>query len=131
MSRRRPYWRSMAGWWRRNPRHLRYLIREGTSLFVGAYAALLVWGLSAIAAGPDAWERWLGVMRQPLMGCLHLLIFFAACWHSVTWFAVAPKTMPPLKPGGRPLSSRALVAMQYLMAALVSALILCGAGTGR
>lgn len=121
----------MAGWWRRNPRHLLYMVREGTSAFVGAYGALLVWGLNAIAAGPAAWERWLSVMRHPLMLSFHVLVFVAACWHSVTWFAVSPKTMPPLELAGRRLSPRFLVGVQYLAAALVSAVILFGVGVSR
>jgi len=131
VSRRRPYQRSMTGWWRRNPRHRLYLLREGTSLFVGAYAALLVWGLNAVAAGAEAWEHWLSVMGHPLMLAFHLLVFIAACWHSVTWFAVSPKTLPPLAVAGRPVPSRALVAVQYLAAALVSAMILYGAAASR
>lgn len=120
----------MEGWWRRDPRHLLYMLREGTSLFVGAYAAVLVWGLAALAAGPEAWNSWLEAMRQPLGLLFHLAVLVAACWHTVTWFAVAPKTMPPLRIAGRPVPARALVGAQYLAGLLVSALILLAAGTG-
>ena len=34
MSRRRPYVRSMRGWWRRNPVFVRYMLREGTSVLL-------------------------------------------------------------------------------------------------
>ena len=38
MSRRRPYVRSMDGWWRRNPYFVRYMLREGTSVLLAASA---------------------------------------------------------------------------------------------
>jgi fumarate reductase subunit C len=118
----------MEGWWRRNPRHLLYMMREGTSVFVGAYAAVLVWGLTALASGPEAWAGWLAAMRQPIALLFHLAVLVAACWHTATWFAVAPKTMPPMRIAGRPLPARAIVAGQYVAAALVSAGILFAAG---
>lgn len=114
----------MDGWWRRDPRLLRYMLREGTSVFVGAYAAVLVWGLTALAAGPAAWADWVEAMRAPLALLFHAIVLVAACWHTATWFAVAPKTMPPLRLGGRPVPDRALVAGQYVAAGLVSVLIL-------
>ena len=44
MSARRPYVRSMDGWWRRNPFFTVYMIREGTAVLVVnvfAYTVLL------------------------------------------------------------------------------------------
>jgi fumarate reductase subunit C len=118
----------MDGWWRRDPRHLLYMLREGTSVFVGAYAVVLVWGLTALASGPEAWAGWVAAMGRPGALLFHLLVLVAACWHTVTWFAVAPKTMPPLKVGGRPVPDRVLVRAQYVVAGLVSAVILLAAG---
>ena len=38
MSKRKPYVKPMArGWFLENPYHTRYMLREGTSLFVGLY----------------------------------------------------------------------------------------------
>ena len=120
----------MDGWWWRHPRHARYLLREGTSLFVGAYAAVLLWGLFALAGGPEAWSGWLAAMRHPLAVLFHLLVLGAVLWHAVTWFAVAPKTIPPLAVAGRPIGTRTLVGLQYLGAAVVSAAILIAAAAG-
>ncbi len=114
----------MTGWWRRNPHHLRYMLREGTSVFVAAYGFVLLWGLHALAAGPEAWAGWLEAMRQPLAVLFHLAALAAACGHTVTWFAVAPKTMPPMAFRGRPVEPRAIVIAQYAGAAFVSLVIL-------
>jgi L-lactate utilization protein LutB len=40
VSKRRPYVRSMDGWWRKNPFFVEYMIHEGTALFVAAYAGV-------------------------------------------------------------------------------------------
>jgi fumarate reductase subunit C len=117
----------MAGWWRRNPHHFLYMVREGTSVFVGAYAVVLLWALTALADGPDAWSTWLATMRHPLAVLFHLVVFVAACWHTVTWFAVSPKTMPPMRLGGRPVPASALVGGQYLAAIVTSGAILYAA----
>lgn len=127
MSRRRPYVRSMDGWWWRDPRNLRYLLREATSVLVGAYAAVLLWGLRALAAGPESWAGWLSTLRHPVALAFHGIVLVAACWHTVTWFAVAPKTLPPLYLGRRPLGQRTLVGVQYAVGVLVSAGILLAA----
>jgi fumarate reductase subunit C len=38
VNKRRPYVRSMDGWWKKNPFFVEYMIHEGTALFVAAYA---------------------------------------------------------------------------------------------
>ena len=45
MSKRRPYVRSMDGWWKKNPYYVEYMVHEGTALFVAAYAITLLVGL--------------------------------------------------------------------------------------
>ena len=51
MSARRPYVRSMDGWWRRDPFFIRYMIREATAVLVVAYAAVLLLGVVRLAPG--------------------------------------------------------------------------------
>ena len=42
---RRPYQRSMDGWWRRDPFFMRYMAREATALIVALYAVVLLVGV--------------------------------------------------------------------------------------
>ena len=42
MAQVRTYVRPMAGWWRRNPYFVRYMIREGSSVFLAIYTLILV-----------------------------------------------------------------------------------------
>ena len=63
MSARRPYVRSMDGWWRRDPFFVRYMIREATAVFVAAYALVLLFGLVRLSQGEVAYEAWLEALQ--------------------------------------------------------------------
>lgn len=105
MSKRRPYVRPMAGWWRKNPFFIEYMIHEGTALFVAAYALVLLAGLVCLALGEAAWNGWLGAMKHPLVILFHLVTLAMIAYHSWTWFKIMPKTMPPVVIGGKRLSA--------------------------
>jgi len=94
------YLRPMRGWWLRNPYFVRYMLREGSAVFLAAYALMLLGGLFCLAWGPSAYAAWRGLLETPLSLALHTLALLAALYHSVTWFQVMPKTAPdlPIKP---------------------------------
>ncbi len=131
MTQPRIYQRPMSGWWQRHPAYRRYLLREGTSLFLGAYAAWLVAGLVCLAAGEDAYQAWRGLHAEPVVFALHLAAAGAAAYHAVTWLRLLPWTVPGIRIGQRRLSDRAIVRGGWAISALLSgALItyLVGAG---
>ena len=108
MSKRRPYVRSMDGWWRKNPYFVEYMIHEGTALFVAAYAGILLTGLLRLAQGEAAWNAWLSALQNPWYICFHLLALAALTYHTYTWFKIMPRTMPPVIVGGQRLSAWAI-----------------------
>ena len=124
MSARNTYVRPMAGWYRRNPRFMAYILREGTSVFVALYAVILLWGLTALSAGPESFERWLAFLASPLSVLLHLVILAAAVYHSYTWFQVAPKATPALMLGTKKLPDSAIIGGGYVACVVVSLVIL-------
>jgi fumarate reductase subunit D len=65
VNKRRPYVRSMDGWWRKNPFFVEYMIHEGTALFVAAYAGILLTGLVRLSQGEAAWNAWLASLKNP------------------------------------------------------------------
>lgn len=81
-------------WYFRQPRYLRYMSREITSIFIGAYCVLLVVGLHRLANGPEAWEGFLLALRSPDSIVFHLLALTAAFYHATTWFNATQKAMP-------------------------------------
>ena len=124
MSARNTYVRPMAGWYRRNPRFMAYILREGTSVFVALYAVILLWGLTALSGGAESYERWLAFLASPLSVLLHLVILAAAVYHTYTWFQVAPKATPPLMLGTKSVPDSAIIGGGYAAAVVVSLVIL-------
>ena len=124
MSARNTYMRPMAGWYRRNPRFMAYILREGTSVFVALYAIILLWGLTALSGGPESFERWLAFLATPLSVLLHVVILAAAVYHTYTWFQVAPKATPPLMLGAKALPDSAIIGGGYAACVVVSLVIL-------
>lgn len=113
MSARNTYVRPMAGWYRRNPHFKAYMLREGTSVLLAIYVGVLLWGLTALASGPDAYAHWRSILASPLSVVLHILILVAALYHTYTWFKVSPKAMPPPVIAGRKVPDRLIVAGGY------------------
>jgi fumarate reductase subunit C len=116
---RKPYVRPMAGWWRRDPFFIRYMAREATALFVTAYAVILLVTLGRLAQGRASFDAWLAIQRSAPMLAIHAVLLAAFAWHTVTWFAIMPKTMPPLAIAGRKLAP-GLITGAGLAAALVA-----------
>lgn len=115
----RTYRRSMAGWWRSDARFMLYMLREASALFVLAWALLWLLGLWRLSQGPEAFTQWLVLLRHPVSLLLHGVGLGFVTLHSVTWFQVMPKTMPPL-----PVSARAVTAAGLGAALGVSAALL-------
>lgn len=124
MAARNTYVRPMAGWYLRNPRFKTYMLREGTAVLLAIYGFILLRGLSALAAGAERYEAWLASLSSPLSVLLHLVILAAACFHTYTWFQVAPKATPPLMLGTRRLPDIFIVGGGVAAATVVSLVIL-------
>lgn len=130
MSARNTFERDMAGWYRRNPHFIRYMLRELTALFLAAYAVLLLAGLVALGRGPEAWAAFLAFLASPRSVALHALILVAALYHTWTWFMVSPKAMPPIVVGDRRVPDRVVIGAQLLLFVLVSIALLLFARFG-
>ena len=120
----------MRSWWRGHGYFTRYMLREGTSVFLAAYALALLAGLVCLANGEEYYEEWLAVMRNPVSVLVHLAVLAAALFHTVTWFEVSPKAMPPLRIGREPVPPRLIIAGQYLLSVLASVVVLAIAWRG-
>jgi fumarate reductase subunit C len=122
---RRPYHRPLpSDWWRREPRLFRYIVREGTSVFVGLYAAILMDGMIRLAQGRAAWEGYLAALSSPLGVTVQLVCLGFALFHTVTWFGVTPKAMPPILVKGERIPDRLIVRGHFALWAAVSLLVL-------
>jgi len=123
-----PYLRPLpAWWWLRRRRYLVYMVRELTSLFIGAYAALLLVGVLRLAEGRAAYEAFLAALASPAGLAFQALVLVAALIHTTSWFGLAPKAVPG-RVGGARIRPAAVVAGHYVVWALLSlgALVLVG-----
>ena len=91
---RRPYIRSMDGWWKRDPYFIRYLVMESTSILVAVYALILLAGLLRLSQGEAAYNGWLEALKSPWSLGLHVLIVLVFIYHTWSWFKIMPKTLP-------------------------------------
>jgi fumarate reductase subunit C len=120
MSVRDTYVRPMRGWWRRNPFFVRYMAREATAAFVYLYALLLVLGLVALRNGQQAFETWLELLRNPAMRLFLVASLGVFAYHTLSWFLIMPKTMPPIRLSGRRVAALTITAAGLAAAALAS-----------
>ena len=93
---RRPYLREVpkVRWFFDHPRYLRYMARELTCIFIGAYTLLVVVGLARLTEGRAAYEAFLAALKSPLSIAFHVIALVFAVYHSVTWFNLTPKALP-------------------------------------
>ena len=92
---RKPYVRVMTyRWIFRHPRYLRYMAREFSCLFIGAWTLMMVWGLQQLAEGRASWEAFLEMLRSPWSIAFHCLALGFSLYHTVTWFNLTPKALP-------------------------------------
>lgn len=124
MAVRRTYVRPMDGWWRRDPFFMKYMAREVTAIFVVIYAFILLFGVVRLAQGPAAFEGWVEALRSPLSIAFHVFLFAVFAYHTLSWFQIMPKTMPPVIVGGKRLGNSIITTLGVVAAIVASAVLL-------
>ncbi len=126
---RKPYVREVPRlrWFFRHPRYLRYMAREVTCLFIGAYTLLLLVGVKRLAEGEAAYEAFLAALASPASVVFHAAALAFSVYHSVTWFNVTPKALP-LQVGERFVPGGVIAGLHYAVWAALSLAILVLAG---
>lgn len=125
----RPYVRVVprTHWFLRHPRYLRYMAREITCLFIGAYTVLLLVGLARLVQGEAAWTAFLGALRTPASVVFQLATLCFAVYHTVTWFNVTPKALP-LQLGENFVPGSVIAGAHYVGWVLLSVAVFFAAG---
>jgi fumarate reductase subunit C len=127
---RKPYVRPMAGWWKRDPFFVAYMIRETTALAVAVYAVVLACGVMRLAQGEAAWNGWLEALKSPLSIVLHLVLLLAFVVHAKSWFEIMPKTMPMMHMGGKRVEGATITRAGILATVAVTVVMLALALVG-
>ena len=114
-------------WFFQHPRYLRYMARELTCIFIGAYTLLLVVGVKRLSEGQAAYEAFLESLRSPGSVVFHVIALIFAVYHSATWFNLTPKALP-VQLGETFLPDRLISGAHYAGWALFSLIVLALAG---
>lgn len=86
------------GWWLKNPRYTRYMVRELTSFFVAVYSIIYIYQLSLLAMGnADAYN---GFVKSPATIGFSVIALFFTLYHAATWFYLIGR-IQPIKLGPR------------------------------
>jgi fumarate reductase subunit C len=104
------------------------MLREVTCLLVGFYCFLAIWGLAALAAGPQGWNSFLESQQNTLMVSAHAIaLVYYLIYMTFDWFRLAPKAMP-VQLGEKKLPDRVIVISHYVAWAVVSLFVFWLAG---
>jgi fumarate reductase subunit C len=114
-------------WFFRHPRYLRYMAREVTCIFIGAYTLLLLVGLMRLSEGQAAYEAFLLALRSPASIAFHVLALAFSVYNTVTWFNVTPKALP-VQIGEEFLPGGVITGVHYLAWGVLSLAVLLMAG---
>lgn len=122
---RKPYIRELpkTSWFFRQPRYMRYMAREVTCIFIGAYALLLVVALARLAESEAAFNAFVEALSSPLGVLFNLAALVAAVYHSTSWFNVTPQAMP-IQRGEEFVPGKMIVGAHYAAWAVVSLIVL-------
>jgi len=121
---RRPYLQKPQrfGWWFRQARYTRYMLREVSSLFIGAYTLVLIVGLYRLSQSQVAYESFLANAMGTFGMLFAIVALCFAIYHTYTWFVVTPKAMP-IAIAGKRLPGAAIIAGHWAGFFIASALV--------
>jgi len=122
---RKPYLRPLpkTSWFLRQPRYMRYMAREVTCIFIGAYTILLIVALARLAESREAYSAFLDALSSPLGVLFNLVVFVAAVYHSTSWFNVTPQAMP-IQRGEEFVPGKVIIGAHYGGWAVISLIVL-------
>lgn len=121
-----PKWyrkRVSTWWWVSRWKHLRFILREISSVFVAWFAIVILLLIRALSIGPRSYAEFLEWMKSPSILALNIIAFFFVLYHAITWFNLAPKAMP-IKIGSRRLSPWMIAMPNYILWLIVSVIII-------
>ena len=83
-------------WWQTRPGWQSFMIREFTSLPIAIYCGILI-AMAASLRSPEDFHGFFQWLKTPTSMVLHAIALIYAVWHTVTWFAAAPKALRVFK----------------------------------
>ena len=113
--------RMPLNWWLQRKTYIFFMARELTSVFVGAYALLLL-VLVDSASDTEAFNAFFTWLESPLSIVLHVIALVMVLFHSITWFDLTGKAMFIWR-GEERVSPRLISAASYVAWVVVSIVV--------
>ena len=108
-----------ATWWLKRKTYFRFMVRELTCVFVGAYALFLL----VLAARRDDPQAFAALLNSRFSIALQIMALPMVLYHSITWFNLTPKVIV-LWRGEERVSPTLIAGAHYVAWVLVSIVIL-------
>lgn len=109
-------------WWTRKWVHMKFILRELTSVAVAYSAFLLLLIVRALNQGSDHYFEVMAMFKSPVILILHTVMFLFLIYHSVSWFSLAPKAIV-LRIGKIRIPDSATIGLNFLAWFAVSSVI--------
>ena len=112
-----------ARWWLSRPGYFLVFLRELTSVFIAAYAVLLIILIAKAGGDPAAYQAYFEFFTSPGMLGLHVLAFLFSVLHSITFFNLIPRGLA-MRRGEEPINPALISGPNYAAWAMVTAIVL-------
>ncbi len=117
------YRRPMSFWWWLERRvYFKFIIRELTCVFVGAFAVLTLLQIRAVGAGAEAYAAFVDRLATPGWIVFSAVSLLFVLYHSITWFQAVPTTMM-IRFGEQRVPDRVIAGAHYVGWVVVSVVI--------
>jgi len=80
-------------WWLHKWVHLKFILRELSSIFVACFVVITLLQIRAVREGPQAYAAFQAWLQNPLLIVLNAVSFLFVLFHTITWFNLAPRAM--------------------------------------
>jgi fumarate reductase subunit C len=87
-------------WWLQRWEYLRFVLREISSVFVAIFVVEMLFLISALSRGPEAYASYQDSLKNPLVIALNVVSFLFVLFHSITWFNLSARAMS-IRVGGK------------------------------
>ena len=109
-------------WWLARWPYFKFILREGSSVFVAWIVIVTLLDIRALRRGPADYAEFQVWLRSPLLLVVNAISFFFVVFHAITWFNLAPKAMA-VRVRGKRLPDLAIAAPNYVAWVVISAAV--------
>jgi fumarate reductase subunit C len=109
-------------WWLTRWAYLKFILREGSAVFVAWAVIVTLLQIHALKGGPEDYAEFQSWLRNPVVMAVNVVSLLFIIFHAVTWFNLAPKAMA-VRLGGKRLPNLAISAPNFVAWVVISAAV--------